>query len=51
MYQVEKAKLKFSSQIYELINHFAAKGEMLPRPLSEVYENIRDFFASLTAKR
>jgi len=27
-----------------IINDFADKGEMLPRPLSELYENIRDYF-------
>lgn len=51
MYQVEKAKIKFSSQIYELVNYFAARGEMLPRPLSEVYENIRDFFVVLDGEK
>ena len=28
----------------ELINYFADKGEMLARSLSEMYENIRDYF-------
>jgi amino-acid N-acetyltransferase len=30
--------------MHHLINHCAEKGEMLPRPLSELYESIRDFF-------
>ncbi len=30
--------------MHRLINGFADKGEMLPRPLSEIYENIRDYF-------
>ncbi len=30
--------------MHRMINCFADKGEMLPRPLSELYENIRDFF-------
>jgi amino-acid N-acetyltransferase len=30
-------------QIRKLVNHFADKGEMLPRALSELYENMRDF--------
>ncbi len=30
--------------MHRMINYFADKGEMLPRPLSELYENIRDFF-------
>lgn len=28
----------------ELINGFASREEMLPRSLSEIYENIRDYF-------
>ena len=43
MNQVEKANIKDATQIHTLINHFADRGEMLPRPLSEIYENIRDY--------
>ena len=32
------------AQIHKLANYFAQKGVMLPRALSEIYENIRDFF-------
>ena len=42
--KVEKAKISDVPQIQELINYFAQKDEMLPRPLSELYENIRDYF-------
>jgi amino-acid N-acetyltransferase len=42
--QVEKAKVGDVAQIYQLINCFADKDEMLARSLSEIYENIRDFF-------
>jgi amino-acid N-acetyltransferase len=41
---VEKATIADAKQIHKLINTFAEKGEMLARPLSEIYENIRDFF-------
>jgi len=41
---VEKALTRDASQIHKLINSFADKEEMLPRPLSEVYEHIRDYF-------
>ncbi len=41
---MEKAKITDVPQIHQLINYFADKGEMLPRPLSEIYENIRDYF-------
>jgi len=41
---VEKARIQDVPQIHQLINYFADKDEMLPRPLSEIYENIRDYF-------
>lgn len=44
MNQVDKAKIRDISQIHQLVNYFAEKGEMLARPLSELYESIRDFF-------
>jgi amino-acid N-acetyltransferase len=43
-YNIEKASIHDATQIHKLINYFADKGEMLPRPLSEIYENIRDYF-------
>lgn len=42
--KVEKARISDVSQMHQLINHFAEKDEMLPRSLSELYENIRDCF-------
>ena len=42
--KAEKARIGDIPQIHKLINRFAEKGEMLPRALSELYENIRDFF-------
>ena len=41
---VEKAKIGDVHQMHELVNKFATKGEMLPRALSEMYENLRDYF-------
>jgi len=41
---VEKARITDADQVHKLINYFAEKGEMLPRSLSEIYENIRDYF-------
>jgi amino-acid N-acetyltransferase len=43
-YMVEKARISDATQIHKLVNHFAANGKMLPRSLSEIYENIRDYF-------
>jgi len=42
--QVEKARIPDIPQIHKLINDYATKGEMLARPLSELYEDIRDYF-------
>ncbi len=42
--KVEKAMIDDGPQIHKLANYFAEKGVMLPRALSEIYENIRDFF-------
>jgi amino-acid N-acetyltransferase len=42
--QVEKAKITDVPQIHKLINGFAERGLMLARPLSEIYESVRDFF-------
>ena len=42
--QVEKARIDDVPTIHHLVNFFADRGEMLHRPLSEVYENLRDFF-------
>lgn len=41
---LRKAVVADVEKIQRLINHFASKDEMLPRSLSEIYENIRDFF-------
>ncbi len=41
--QVEKAKISDAAQMHKLINEFARRQEMLPRALSEIYENIRDY--------
>ena len=42
--KVEKAKIPDVAQMHQLINQFAQSGEMLARPLSELYEDIRDYF-------
>ena len=40
---IDKANIVDVPYMHRLINHFAEKGEMLARPLSEIYENLRDF--------
>jgi amino-acid N-acetyltransferase len=42
--KVEKAKIPDIPQMHKLISEYANKGEMLARPLSELYEGIRDFY-------
>jgi amino-acid N-acetyltransferase len=42
--RVVKAKIADVPSMHKLINYFAEKGEMLPRPLSEIYEGLRDYF-------
>jgi len=48
---VEKAKIRDAPQMHQLINYFADKGEMLARSLSEIYENIRDYFVVRQGER
>ena len=51
MSEVEKARISDAVQMQKLINHFARKDEMLARPLSEIYENIRDYYVVRKGKR
>ena len=51
MNRIEKARISDVVQMHELINYFADKGEMLARPLSEIYENIRDYFVVRQGER
>ncbi len=47
----EKARISDATQMHELINYFADNGEMLARPLSEIYEIIRDYFVIREGER
>ena len=42
--KVEKARIGDVPQMHQLINYFADRDELLPRSLSELYENVRDCF-------
>ena len=42
--KVEKAKIGDVQKMHELVNKFASRNEMLARALSEIYENLRDYF-------
>jgi amino-acid N-acetyltransferase len=39
-----KAEIQDAQAIHDLINLYAQRGEMLPRTMGEVFENLRDFF-------
>ena len=41
---VTKATIDDVPQMHKLINDFANRGDMLPRALSQIYENLRDYF-------
>jgi amino-acid N-acetyltransferase len=41
---IRKARMKDVKAIQKLIGEYARKGDMLPRSLSEIYENLRDYF-------
>ena len=47
----EKARISDVPQMHKLINSFADKGEMLARSLSEIYENMRDYFVVRQGER
>ena len=42
--KVARARVSDANSMHRLISHFADKGEMLPRALSEIYDGIRDYF-------
>ena len=40
---IRKAKIKDVNAIHKLLQNYGAKGELLPRPLSVLYDHVRDF--------
>jgi amino-acid N-acetyltransferase len=42
--KVDRARVSDATTMHQMISHFADKGEILPRALSEIYEDIRDYF-------
>ncbi len=51
MNSIERARISDVAQMHELINRFADKEEMLARSLSEIYENVRDYFVVREGER
>jgi amino-acid N-acetyltransferase len=44
IYQLVRASIGDAKAVHELVNTFARRGDMLPRTMAEVYENLRDYF-------
>ena len=42
--KIDRARVNDAASVHQMISHFADKGDMLPRALSEIYEDIRDYF-------
>ncbi len=40
---IRKAKITDIKKIHALLNHFAGKGQLLARSLSELYDHLRDY--------
>jgi amino-acid N-acetyltransferase len=40
---IRKANLKDIKPIYNLLHEFGKKGELLPRPISQLYDHVRSF--------
>jgi len=40
---IRKAKISDIKAIHSLLNHFAEKGMLLPRSLSDLYDHLRDY--------
>lgn len=40
---IRKAQIRDIQPIYELLQEYGKNGELLPRPLSELYDHLRDF--------
>ena len=40
---IRKATINDIKAIHRLLQEYGAKGELLPRPLSELYDHVRDF--------
>ncbi len=48
-FRVEKATMADVEHIFQVVTFFADRGEMLHRPLNEIFENLRDFYVARDA--
>jgi amino-acid N-acetyltransferase len=47
---LRKAKIKDIKAIHWLLQEYGSKGELLPRPLTELYDHLRDFWVFVDDK-
>ena len=50
-FRIEKATMADAPAIQDMVSSLASLGEMLPRPLAEIYEQLRDFLVVRDNKR
>lgn len=48
---IRKATLKDVQEIQRLVKHYAARGDILPRSLSDLYDHLRDFFVFVRSRK
>ncbi len=48
---IRKATLQDVNAIYSLLQRYALKGELLPRPLSALYDHVRSFSVSVDERK
>src|SRR5258706_67125 len=48
---IRKARMEDVRPLHSLLNYFADRRELLPRSLSEVYENLQQFFVATQGKK
>ncbi|MCB4756718.1 MAG: N-acetyltransferase [Elusimicrobia bacterium] len=49
-YQLRKARMEDVRSLHRLLNFYADRRELLPRSLSEIYENLQQFFVIVKEK-
>src|SRR5205823_4835341 len=50
-FQIRKARMEDARPVHTLLNFFANRRELLPRSLSEIYENLQQFFVVVQGSR
>ncbi len=48
---IRKAKVKDVKPIYQLLDYYGKKGDLLSRPLSRIYDHLRDFFVYIDEEK